>query len=135
MLVASHVVVVKVDQSLDGLLHGRHLNQRHLPVPGREAGDYFGAEGTCGTCRGRLYLLEKLKGLHGPSRVGEEQPQVILRHVLPGKEITLKVKDNRRCPTKRRGGGVSASAHTGCWTGGVWRMEERCSGSSWSQAS
>lgn len=39
MLVASHVVVVKVDQSLDGLLHRRHLNQRHLSVPGREDGD------------------------------------------------------------------------------------------------
>lgn len=35
--------------------------------------------------RGQVYLLEELEGLHRPSRVGEEQPQVLLRHVLPAK--------------------------------------------------
>lgn len=29
-----------------------------------------------------VYVLEKLKRFHGASSVGEEQPQVILRHVL-----------------------------------------------------
>lgn len=83
--------------------------------------------------RGQVYLLEKLKGLHGPSRVGEEQPQVILRHILSVKEITVKVSDHRLRPPS--GSGVSGEALTGCWTGGGWQTEERCSGSSWSRAS
>lgn len=38
MVIPSHVVVVESHQSLDGFLHGRHLDQGHLPVPGEEAG-------------------------------------------------------------------------------------------------
>ena len=34
VLVASHVVVVEVDQGLDGFLHGGHLQEGHLVVPG-----------------------------------------------------------------------------------------------------
>lgn len=36
MLVASHVVVVEIDQGLGGLLHCGHLNQSHFTVPGRQ---------------------------------------------------------------------------------------------------
>lgn len=36
MLVASHVVVVEIDQGLGGLLHCGHLDQSHFPVPGRQ---------------------------------------------------------------------------------------------------
>lgn len=58
VLVASHVVVVKVNQGLDGLLHRRHLDQSHFTI------------------------LEKLERFHSSSSIGEEQPQVILCHVL-----------------------------------------------------
>lgn len=35
MLVASHVVVVEIDQGLGGLFHSGHLDQSHFTVPGR----------------------------------------------------------------------------------------------------
>ena len=33
MVISSHVIVVKLHQSLDGFLHRRHLDQGHLTVP------------------------------------------------------------------------------------------------------
>lgn len=58
MLVASHVVVVKVNQGLDSLLHCGHLDQSHFAI------------------------LEKFECFHSASSIGKEQPQVILCHVL-----------------------------------------------------
>lgn len=37
MVIAAHVVVVKVHQGLDRFLHRRHLDQGHLAVPGEDA--------------------------------------------------------------------------------------------------
>lgn len=37
---------------------------------------------------GLVYILEKLEGFYGASSVGEKQPQVFLRHILP-----VKIKD------------------------------------------
>lgn len=48
VLVASHVVIVKVNQGLDGLLHCWHLDQSHFTI------------------------LEKLESFHSASGIGEE---------------------------------------------------------------
>lgn len=86
MLVASHVVVVKIDQGLDGLLHCRHLDQSHFTIPGRRTQGVstteVGYRLVSSHHQGLVYVLEKLERLHSASSVGEEQPQVILRHVL-----------------------------------------------------
>ena len=38
VVVGPHVVVVEVHEPLDGLFHRRHLEQRHLVVPGERGG-------------------------------------------------------------------------------------------------
>lgn len=88
VLVASHVVVVQIDQALDGLLHCRHLDQSHFAI------------------------LEKLERFHGASGVGEEQSQVVLRHILwdvgevergRGREDVLEVFGSRFFEAMERG--------------------------------
>lgn len=36
VVVVTHVVVVEVNQTLDGLFHRRHLEQRHFVIPGKK---------------------------------------------------------------------------------------------------
>lgn len=91
MLVASHVVVVKVNQGLDRLFHCRHLDQSHFTIPEKydsvrwsQKSDFTAESPSVETCAfiGWGYLLEKLERFHSASSIGEEQPQVILCHIL-----------------------------------------------------
>lgn len=54
MVVLAQVVVVQVDERLDGLLHGAHLDQRHLAVlPGdRDRGVRAGPGSSLGAGQG-----------------------------------------------------------------------------------
>lgn len=102
MLVASHVVVVKVDEALGGLLHCGHLDQSHFAVPAERhtvarhgVKERVTSERRSETHRDAVrhiemqldaadfrYVLEKLESFDGAASVGEEQPQVLLRHIL-----------------------------------------------------
>lgn len=57
-MATAHIVAMKVDQGLNGLLHRRHLQKGHLAI------------------------LKELEGLHCASRVGEEKSQVLFIHLL-----------------------------------------------------
>lgn len=57
VVVLSQVVVVQVDERLNGLLHGTHLNQRHLAI-----------------------LLEELEPFDNSAVAGEEYLEVVLRY-------------------------------------------------------
>lgn len=87
VVVLAQVMVVQVDEGLDGLLHGAHLDQRHLAVlPGRQGErvgwgpqdvrrwdwGHLGREGE-GLCS-----LEELESLHDPAIAGKERLEVIL---------------------------------------------------------
>lgn len=77
---------------------------------------------------GYVYILEKLERFHSASSVGEEQPQVILCHILSVKvNVTFYSPDMVTLPSS-----LVALLLTGCWRGGVWQMVGRCSESSWS---
>ena len=118
VLVASHVVVVKVNQGLDGLFHCWHLNQSHFPIPEKYNNsvnnNILKSHKTFQTrfykwsstviryhfilfsgymwlvAVEQVYVLEKLESFHSASSVGEEQPQIILRHIL-----AIKNKDHK----------------------------------------
>lgn len=107
MVALAQVVVVQVDQGLDGLLHGGHLQEGHLvissetkaqrqrpravgkagtahseaPAPERRTStnkkDQDYFKGTAGDKR--ACLLKKLERLHSAPRVSKQGPQVLLR--------------------------------------------------------
>lgn len=58
MVVITHVVIVEVDQALNGFFDGRHLNQGHFMI------------------------LEKLESFHSAAGVGEQDSEVFFSNVL-----------------------------------------------------
>ena len=56
VVVVTHVVVVEVDQTLDGLFHRRHLEQRHFVIPGKKTRWFI-----CPTVTSEFILFSDLK--------------------------------------------------------------------------
>lgn len=90
MVVLAQVVVVQVDERLDGLLHGAHLDQRHFAVlPGGRGvravrtGLGVSPRAEQGWGGGRGHSLEELEPLDDPAVAGEKDLQVVLRHRGP----------------------------------------------------
>lgn len=88
VVVLPEVVVVVLDEAVDGLLHRAHLDQGHLVVipVGGTAGHFSSLRGerARGGRRGAAtHLLKELEGLDRGSGAGKESLQVILHHRGP----------------------------------------------------
>lgn len=73
----------------------------------------------------RLYLLEKLEGLDGAPRVGEEQPQVVLGHVLPVTRLQSGFETGNGSPPPC--GGAGEPKRSQAPGPGTYGMLDRCS--------
>lgn len=88
VVVLAQIMVMQVDEGLDGLLHGAHLDQRHLAVLPAEhkCGVWVGMDGHGWSKEGvdrqgwALDSLEELEPFDDAAIAREEVLQVLLRH-------------------------------------------------------
>lgn len=141
MVIPSHVVVVQIDQGLDGFLYWRHLDQSHLTVPDEERAESasFLLPGWQSTTIHHFYLYTKyrrfdicaywknLKALTVPPllenrrrRSSSPTPSLNMHRY-----IEARVPSQKQCRKTDRFNGCS----TGCWRGEALLMGEKCSGS------
>lgn len=89
MVVLSQIMVMQVDEGLDGLLHGAHLDKRHLavlPAEHKRHGVWVGMDRHRWSKEGvdrqgwALDSLEELEPFDDAAVAREEVLQVLLRH-------------------------------------------------------